>query len=330
MPPVVLIVSRDQKVTATLGDAMKSTGEKWHCVATVEEAWERLKTENVGAVVLDLTAGAWDGLALVRTARANVKTADVPFLFLIKGSYKAPILPPAGPEMVKDGWLPLPCPAPAFTTLVRRLLEQWANSRKSGHVAIAAAGTAPRGKSGVVGAQNKPGSAVVQAQKSGSGVTSAPTGSVPMIGTASGLMKRPTQTASGNAVPMTSGNIPVRPPALLEGQLGDIDVTKILGIIEPLRMTGILTVTDGKRIGEIHFVEGAVWHAAFADIEGPDALFLLFHMQSGHFHFNLGKAIERRSIQANTMALLLEGMRQMDESKRLIKEFQDKRGGPLE
>jgi DNA-binding response OmpR family regulator len=113
--------------------------------------------------------------------------------------------------------------------------------------------------------------------------------------------------------------------AVFAGQLGQLDVTKILSMIEPLRLTGILRVADGKRAGSVHFVDGSVRHSELNDIEGADALFLLFHLKGGAFRFDLSPPTPKRTIEGNTMALLLEGLRQMDEAKAMVKAFQDKR-----
>jgi CheY-like chemotaxis protein len=108
---------------------------------------------------------------------------------------------------------------------------------------------------------------------------------------------------------------------VFSGNLGVLDVTRILSMIEPMKLTGVLTLSDGKRSGRVHFVEGSVRHAELHEIEGPDALFLLFHLKSGAFCFETEPPIEKRTIQGNTMTLLLEGLRQMDEAKALIKSF---------
>ncbi|MCZ7643750.1 MAG: DUF4388 domain-containing protein [Planctomycetota bacterium] len=118
---------------------------------------------------------------------------------------------------------------------------------------------------------------------------------------------------------------PPAAPGIFEGQLGAIDVTKILSMLEPLKLTGILAVSDDKRDGRIFFVEGSVHHATLHDIEGADALFLLFHMRHGRFHFQKGEPVGKRTIQGNTMQLLLEGLRQMDEAKAAIRDFQKRR-----
>jgi hypothetical protein len=109
------------------------------------------------------------------------------------------------------------------------------------------------------------------------------------------------------------------------GQIGQLDVTKILSMVEPLRLTGTLKVGDSKRVGNVYFVDGAVRHAQLNEIEGPDALFLLFHLKAGAFRFELSEPCGKRSIEGNTMALLLEGLRQMDEAKQLVKALQERR-----
>jgi CheY-like chemotaxis protein len=114
--------------------------------------------------------------------------------------------------------------------------------------------------------------------------------------------------------------------SVFSGQLGVLDVTRILSMIEPLKLTGILTLTDGKRTGRVHFIDGAVRHAELHEIEGADALFLLFHLKSGTFCFEAAAPTAKKTIAGNTMTLLLEGLRQMDEAKMLVKSFQG-RGG---
>jgi DNA-binding response OmpR family regulator len=109
------------------------------------------------------------------------------------------------------------------------------------------------------------------------------------------------------------------------GKLGLLDVTKLLSMFEPLKVTGVLKLTDGKRVGSIHFIDGAVRHAELNEIEGPDALFLLFHLKSGAFRFDLTEASEKRTIEGNTMALLLEGLRQMDEAKAMVLAFKTRK-----
>ncbi|MCW8133506.1 MAG: DUF4388 domain-containing protein [Planctomycetota bacterium] len=118
--------------------------------------------------------------------------------------------------------------------------------------------------------------------------------------------------------------------AIFRGHLGAFDIVKILSMLEPLKLTGALVVEDEKREGRIYFVEGAVWHATMNDMTGPDALFLLFHLKKGDFRFEPDQATPKRTIQGNTMGLLLEGMRQMDEAKTIIRRMQERREAQAE
>jgi hypothetical protein len=138
---------------------------------------------------------------------------------------------------------------------------------------------------------------------------------------------------AGTAVTQADMEAPAAPPvgaaaqqAELSGRLEAIELPQVLSLIEPMKLTGTLTVSDEKRAGTIYFVEGSVCHARMMDIEGADALFLLFHMKEGSFRFDRGEPVTIRTIQGNVTALLLEGMRQMDMAKEAIMQHQMKRG----
>ncbi|MBI3832114.1 MAG: DUF4388 domain-containing protein [Planctomycetes bacterium] len=132
----------------------------------------------------------------------------------------------------------------------------------------------------------------------------------------------PQETAGSQAEPATT--------SIFRGKLGAFDIVKIMSMLEPLKLTGTLVVTDEKREGRIHFVDGSVRHANMNEMIGPDALFLLFHLKKGDFRFEPGEPTAERTIQGNTMGLLLEGMRQMDEAKTIIKRLQERRGQQTE
>ena len=116
---------------------------------------------------------------------------------------------------------------------------------------------------------------------------------------------------------------------IFAGRLGLLDVAKIVSMLEPLRLTGILKLSDGKRTGSVHFIEGAVRHAEINEIEGPDALFLLFHLKTGAFRFEVEPPTYKRTIEGTTMALLLDGLRKMDETKELVQEFMKRKSGMI-
>ena len=265
----VLLVCQSDNTMGALAAILNQNNETALTAQTPREAWDCVRAGGVGCVVLDLTSPPLDALTIFRTTRSSQSTCRVPFLFLIKKDHKIAKLDLAGPDLVRDSWLVLPCSSVLFLTAVRALLDSKLRDTQ-----------------------------ILQP------------------------LREPAPNAEAGAHPewLLAGG-----PGMFSGKIGLLDVTKILGMVEPLRLTGMLRVADGKRMGNVHFVEGAVRHAELNDIEGPDALFLLFHLKAGVFRFDMGPPASKQTIEGNTMTLLLEGLRQMDEAKALVRAFQEKR-----
>jgi CheY-like chemotaxis protein len=104
---------------------------------------------------------------------------------------------------------------------------------------------------------------------------------------------------------------------IFNGKLGELDVPKLLGMLAPMNLTGVLTIKSEKRKGQIYLVNGAVWHAACAGVKGAEALFIVFRIHEGKFMFDVAPPPQERTIQSNTLGLLLEGLRAQDETKEL-------------
>ncbi|MCY3017796.1 MAG: DUF4388 domain-containing protein [Planctomycetota bacterium] len=293
----VLLLCQSEETLGALSAILERAGETVIPHTGLSNAWERIKEGVVGCVVLDAEAPATEALAFFLVTRSSAQTRDIPFLFLVGGDIPVPQLDRIGPEVAPDAWLELPCSADQFLKQIRALLVYKPPPLPTP--------PAPRPETNAEYAGRPP---------SSPGVVTA------------------TSPASQSAT--AEAETIVSPEELLNaqgsvfaGRLGVLDVTKIVSMVEPLRLTGVLKLSDGKRYGQVHFIEGAVRHAALHEIEGPDALFLLFHLKTGAFRFEVGAPTERRTIEGNTMALLLEGLRQMDEAKALIKSFQQRRTG---
>lgn len=286
-PPAmtVLVVCRSPQVLATLAAVLQSAGERVLTAGSIEDAWECVRMGGIGVVVQDLTACQAEDFLFLRTLRSTIGTNGIPVIGLTQAGLLLPELALLGEESVKDAFLKVPCPGHQLVALVRQLRA------------------------------------------------SSNTMAVPMLDEQTASMPTPAV-----ALPPV-GDVPapdVGPKhrsahesnaklGLFAGQLGAIDVAKILSMLESLNLTGSLHLNEGKHDGQIFFVDGQVWHAAIADIEGPDALFLIFHLNKGEFRFDVGEPVQKRTIQGNSMQLLLEGMRQMDEAKRAIVEHQKRR-----
>lgn len=294
-PLKVLIVSRDPQTPHMLEEILNREGVLVDVPADVVTAWNQVRTGEVGLIVYDLTAPRLDDLVFFRTVRSSIKTIDVPFLFLLRSNYKLPDLTPEGGESVRDGWLTLPCPAQQFSILVQRMLQQMLRRWERGSKAQIASKTAALRRK------------QLDAAKAAAEAAGAAT-------------QHDAEAPAAPAIGATAQQ------AELSGRLEAIELPQILSLIEPMKLTGTLAVSDEKRAGTIYFVEGSVCHARMMDVEGADALFLLFHMKQGTFRFDRGEPVTIRTIQGNVTALLLEGMRQMDMAKEAIMQHQARHG----
>jgi FAD/FMN-containing dehydrogenase len=87
--------------------------------------------------------------------------------------------------------------------------------------------------------------------------------------------------------------------------------------------TGTLSINTVHGAGEVRLVGGEVVDAVFRRMEGEKALYRLFGEEEGSFAFATSAASPHRRIQVSTHALLMEGMRQVDELRRRMHQIAD-------
>jgi CheY-like chemotaxis protein len=103
------------------------------------------------------------------------------------------------------------------------------------------------------------------------------------------------------------------------GDLADIGVVDLVQTIDLNRKSGIIHITDrsGRR-GAVFFRDGRVIDAEVGRLAGTEAMYRLFSWSEGRFEVEF-KPIRRRDIiELPTAALLMEGMRRLDEWTRLL------------
>lgn len=103
------------------------------------------------------------------------------------------------------------------------------------------------------------------------------------------------------------------------GSLTEMSVVDLLQTIDVSRKSGVLNLTreDGDQ-GMISFDSGAVIHAAVEDLGGEDAVYRLLLWRDGTFDLEFRKvSLVERTVHRTTQALLMEGMRRLDEWSRL-------------
>ncbi len=104
------------------------------------------------------------------------------------------------------------------------------------------------------------------------------------------------------------------------GSLSEMSVVDLLQTIDVSRKSGILTLvsSDGQR-GRISFESGAVIDASVDELRGEDAIYRQLLWHDGTFDLEFRRvSLTHRTVHRATQALLMEGMRRLDEWSRLL------------
>jgi response regulator RpfG family c-di-GMP phosphodiesterase len=102
----------------------------------------------------------------------------------------------------------------------------------------------------------------------------------------------------------------------VSGSLREMDLPDLIQILSQGRKTGNLKISSGNRNGEIHFAGGQIVNALFGDEEGERAFYALLGLSDGFFSIDPKFVPQKATISLGTEALLLEGMRFLDESQK--------------
>jgi CheY-like chemotaxis protein len=102
------------------------------------------------------------------------------------------------------------------------------------------------------------------------------------------------------------------------GSLADMGIVDLVQTFELGRKTGALHLLDARgRKGEVFFRDGRVVDAKVGERRGERAFYRLLDWSEGSFRIEFGPHDRRDRIELTTQALLLEGMRRLDEWGRL-------------
>jgi DNA-binding response OmpR family regulator len=104
-----------------------------------------------------------------------------------------------------------------------------------------------------------------------------------------------------------------KPSKGVNGSLREMGLPDIVQVLFHGRKTGKLNVRSAGKSGEIHFLEGNVAHAFLGDLAGTNAFYAMLRFSDGDFALDPSFTPPKREIQEPAEALLLEGMRRMDE-----------------
>ncbi len=104
-------------------------------------------------------------------------------------------------------------------------------------------------------------------------------------------------------------------PRGVSGSLSEMSLPDIVQVLWHGRKTGALKIRSPRGdAGEIHFVEGAIFNALFSNMRGEEAFYGMLALAEGEFNVDPNFKAPQQVIQASPEALLLEGMRRVDEA----------------
>ncbi|HSU40835.1 MAG TPA: DUF4388 domain-containing protein [Polyangiaceae bacterium] len=117
--------------------------------------------------------------------------------------------------------------------------------------------------------------------------------------------------ALGHSVPVAAAGGDFR------GDLKQVSVADLLQLLGANRRSGTLSIATPTGAGEVRLGEGDVLDAVYRRVDGEKALMRLLGQTEGSFAFAGGSAPTLRRIERSSQALLMDGMRQLDETKKL-------------
>jgi DNA-binding response OmpR family regulator len=99
----------------------------------------------------------------------------------------------------------------------------------------------------------------------------------------------------------------------ISGDLENLSLPDVFQMLTLGMKTACVTITSKKRKGMIWFKAGRVVHAKTGKKKGPDAIFDMLRWKTGGFLIEHGVASDEQTVDMDTMFLLMEGLRMIDE-----------------
>ena len=99
----------------------------------------------------------------------------------------------------------------------------------------------------------------------------------------------------------------------VSGSLSEMALPDIVQILWHGRKTGALRIRSEGDNGEIHFLNGSIVNAMHGKLRGDEAFYAMLRLKDGEFALDPNFAPQAKVITDSPEALLLEGMRRLDE-----------------
>lgn len=106
-----------------------------------------------------------------------------------------------------------------------------------------------------------------------------------------------------------------RSPQGVSGSLAELALTDVVQVLSQGRKTGQLRIRNGSDQGEVHFLDGAIVNALWQGLRGEEAFYGMLGLSAGEFSLDPSFRPPTKAINSPTEALMLEGMRRLDEAR---------------
>jgi CheY-like chemotaxis protein len=103
---------------------------------------------------------------------------------------------------------------------------------------------------------------------------------------------------------------------VVRGNLSQMNVIDLMQSLEMGRKSCQLKLNNAGEKCEVFFAEGQVKHATYGSLVGDEAVFKVLRWTGGNFELNFEGKTDQETTKLNTQGLLMEGLRQLDESQR--------------
>lgn len=110
----------------------------------------------------------------------------------------------------------------------------------------------------------------------------------------------------------------------IEGDLKDMHLTDIIQLNCRSGEEAMVSLTNGSLSGAIYFAGGQVTHATHEQEVGEEAVYRLLKWNNGHFIIEKGITSRQKTIQIPWNALLLQGLKTIDEEREASQQISEK------
>lgn len=128
-----------------------------------------------------------------------------------------------------------------------------------------------------------------------------------------------TEKENNKSVPITISNLTseTSKKTRFTGNLQDISIVELIQMLELNRKSGTIQINDTNEIGWLLFDKGRIIDAYYGDLTRENAVYRILFLTEGEFDIRFKEVVGEPRISIDTQTLLMEGLRILDELKRL-------------